>query len=400
MATEPKRSVSKDVGWSGLLVGLLGVAACALGGPRLTGAGEARQATNGTPTLRVLGAGHAIFDARVEWQDEALLSDEDGLVPWDPESPARVSASGWARAFVEAGVDEVELVRPATLGGHVVDTSGVPVECDIQAWIIGENGDITDEVGHETRTNTSGGFSLSDVAPGTVRVVARAPGFATESVVADVGRGNLRLVLTPSGTLAGVVRDAEGQPARGATVILAGSGVWPPREYECDDDGRYRIDDIAPGVYELWARATHERSPPRSGITLEAGDALFIPLQMVPGDHVSGIVIDSEGAPIAGAEVLVVDGGLALAPIRTMSGADGRFHIEPLLPVAYERSYLAQASGYLPGRASAAGSDEELRIVLEAGSTLRGRVVDERGRPVAGALVQWLMNRRPSPAAP
>lgn len=381
-------------------MGLLGVAACALGGPRLTDTQVARRVTAHVPTLRVTGAGRPIMDARVEWRDEALLSDQDGLVPWDPEDPARVSATGWARAFVEAGAGEVELVRPATLAGHVVDTSGIPVECDIQAWTIDEDGEITDEVGHVTRTNTSGAFSLSDVPPGGVRVVARAAGFATESVVADVGRANLRLVLTPAGTLAGVVRDAEGQPARGATVILAGSGVWPPREYQSDDDGRYRIDDVAPGVYELWARATHERSPPRSGITLEAGDALFVPLQMVTGDHVEGIVVDAEGAPIAGAEVLVVDGGLALAPTRVTTGADGRFHIEPLLPVAYERSYLAQASGYLPGQTAAGGSNDELRIVLEPGATLRGRVVDERGRPVAGALVQWLMNRQPSPAAP
>ncbi|MFK8001513.1 MAG: carboxypeptidase regulatory-like domain-containing protein [Polyangiales bacterium] len=400
MANEPKRSASNDSGWSGLLVGLLGVAACALGGPRLSDTQVARQATAHVPTLRVTGAGRPIMDARVEWQDEALLSDQDGLVPWSPESPARVSATGWARAFAEAGVTDVELVRPATLAGHVVDTSGIPVECDIQAWNINEDGEVIDEVGHVTQTNTSGAFSLSEVAPGSVRVVARAAGFATESVVADVGRANLRLVLTPAGTLAGVVRDAAGQPARGATVVLAGSGVWPPREYQSDDDGRYRIDDVAPGVYELWARATHERSPPRSGITLEAGDALFVPLQMVPGDHVEGIVVNAEGAPIAGAEVLVVDGGLALAPIRVTTGADGRFHIEPLLPVAYERSYLAQATGYLPGQTGAAGSSDELRIVLEPGATLRGRVVDERGRPVAGALVQWLMNRRPSPAAP
>ena len=389
----------KDPGWSGLVVGLLAVVACTLGGPRLSDLREARRATH-VPTLRVLGGGRPIEDARVEWGDEALLSNETGLVPWNSETPARVSASGWARGFAPAGSEEVELVRPAAIGGHVVDTGGVPVECEVRVWPLSENGEVIDDVAHETRTNISGAFSLSDVAPGSVRVVARAPGFATESLVADVGRGNLRLVLTPAGTLAGVVRDADGQPARGVSVVLAGSGVWPPREYTTDDDGRYRVGDIPPGVYELWARGTGQRSPPRSGITLEAADALYIPLQMILGDEIQGIVVDQEGAPIAGAEVLVVDGGLALAPIRTTSGTDGRFRIGPLLPVAYPRSYLGQADGYLPNQVSASGSTEELRIVLEPGATLSGRVLDERGRPVAGALVRWLMNRQPSPAAP
>jgi hypothetical protein len=53
------------------------------------------------------------------------------------------------------------------------------------------------------------------------------------------------------GRLEGVVMDAGGAPAAGATVILAGHGVH--RDTPADAGGRFRIGPIDPGVYLLSA---------------------------------------------------------------------------------------------------------------------------------------------------
>src|SRR5262249_36282551 len=108
---------------------------------------------------------------------------------------------------------------------------------------------------------------------------------------------------------------------------------------------------------------------------------------------ITGRVVDLEGRPIAGAEVW----GLAFRDKAgtTRSGADGRFRLAPLKedkPV----TVWADAPGFARQRHEAqrigvhvfAGRDHEIGpIVLLPGTRIRGRAVDARGRPVAGAKI-------------
>jgi dienelactone hydrolase len=52
----------------------------------------------------------------------------------------------------------------------------------------------------------------------------------------------------PPGTIVGMIRDAEGEPVAGATVLVA-SALGHTFTTESDSDGRYRISDVPPGRY-------------------------------------------------------------------------------------------------------------------------------------------------------
>jgi hypothetical protein len=120
-----------------------------------------------------------------------------------------------------------------------------------------------------------GKFAFKDVAPGTYRIYASAPGFATtylgQRVVNGLGRAihvtaglNLKdavLRMTSAGVVTGRVLDENSQPAAGAPVQLLrrGYSVQGVAFHDvvgtgaADDRGEYRIYDVTPGQYYLVA---------------------------------------------------------------------------------------------------------------------------------------------------
>ncbi|MGE0815085.1 MAG: carboxypeptidase regulatory-like domain-containing protein [Vicinamibacterales bacterium] len=121
---------------------------------------------------------------------------------------------------------------------------------------------------------------------------------------------------------------------------------------------------------------------------------------------VSGVVLDEvTRSPVAGAQVLLARHGEAPPaafhePRFFTTGPDGRFAFEGVPPGAYlvhaDRSGYARrsASLVLPRDAGPAGA---LDLAMARVGLLVGRVVDESGRPVAGAYVSPLRRliRRP-----
>jgi hypothetical protein len=124
-------------------------------------------------------------------------------------------------------------------------------------------------------------------------------------------------------------------------------------------------------------------------------------LRLQHGGSAVGRVVDERGLGLAGARVSVAiaDGwprGTSLPEDiesllnRTTSAVDGRFELENL-PATRLQAEVA-VDGRRPGQSApfdiAAGRRHELPdLVLEAGGSVRGRVVDAAGRPVMGAEV-------------
>ena len=128
--------------------------------------------------------------------------------------------------------------------------------------------------------------------------------------------------------------------------------------------------------------------PPRT-IEVADADAQTFDLDF-PAGTISGIVVDEEtDAPIARASVDAVSArprGSAGGPAggRGMTGPDGRFTID-----VDEGAFrvLASAEGYAQGVAAVTVAEApvgEVRIALERGGRLRGKVMDSRGRPAPG----------------
>jgi protocatechuate 3,4-dioxygenase beta subunit len=139
---------------------------------------------------------------------------------------------------------------------------------------------------------------------------------------------------------------------------------------------RVRADGEMPG-YTSWER---EVLVPR---TAQLPQDLVV--QLDPLDvEARGSVTSESGAAIAGATVSVQGGGVAT------TDHDGRFTVRGT-SVRAEMRVTASAPGFAERgvvlQVSGPGACDDVEIVLAASALLRGRVVDERGAPVAGATV-------------
>jgi len=108
-----------------------------------------------------------------------------------------------------------------------------------------------------------------------------------------------------------------------------------------------------------------------------------------------GVVVDLKGNPVRGAQVF------ALIPLSYAGGEkpiiqnvpvdkNGRFVFEPKIESDIGYYHLtAAAKGYACGSTVfLAGQTGEIKITLRPAYTIKGRVVDERGKPVRGAKVE------------
>src|SRR5205085_497687 len=115
------------------------------------------------------------------------------------------------------------------------------------------------------------------------------------------------------------------------------------------------------------------------------------------------------GRPLAGVKFIAAfasGNGAAMSELEAVSDAQGRFQLRDVrLPQGYfERDprvrMVARKSGYDGAETKELNSREVQQagvgdfgtVTLKPGHTLRGKVVDERGRPVEGALVTNMTN--------
>ncbi|WP_236605422.1 carboxypeptidase regulatory-like domain-containing protein [Sandaracinus amylolyticus] len=282
--------------------------------------------------------------------------------------------------------------RPARgdreLAGRVVDPEGRGVpEARVQAVREDVDGDVMREV----RSGADGAFVLSELPTGRWTLRASASGFGASATVRDVPGSSEALVLTiaPVARVAGQVMGIDGAPVSGAEIVLAGSGVWPARTMQTGADGRFVLEDVPPGVYEVQAHASTGAAPPRRGLVIEAGGRAYLTFHLEPGATMVGQVIDGEtDAPIAGAQIVVAEGELAIAPRALRSNGEGAFRVAGL--ASGDHHVTVHAEGYVPVVGARWTPGEPLRLTMERGAVLSGIVLDARRRPVEGARLEVL----------
>ncbi len=110
---------------------------------------------------------------------------------------------------------------------------------------------------------------------------------------------------------------------------------------------------------------------------------------------ITGMVVDQQGRPVAGAAVWGVSYQEKFGP--TCSGADGRFRLsalKPDKPVTVWADVPSLARERRDDVRIFAGKDHDLgRLTLLPGTRMCGRVVDAQGKPVAGAGIKLKLYR-------
>jgi protocatechuate 3,4-dioxygenase beta subunit len=295
-----------------------------------------------------------------------------------------VHARGFAPGFetvADSAVVTVTLEPAPTVEG-TVRSGGQPVAGAMVTWTTGESF----RSGHvwTARTRDDGIYEIPDPAVWARGLVITHPGFAPLELSPGPWEPPPALdhELEPGVTLAGAVaREANGQPLAGASVAVDG---WPLAR--SSTDGSF----VLPHAPRLW----HRLVAWSGGLVGESGPAADpVVLAMKPAAALAGIVRDSiSSAPLVNAEVMVQDE--EWTPLLTaITDSQGLYRFDHLMPGHY---YLrASRAGYgstgFEPLATAldlhAGRLATEDVSLSPLDRVAGRVEDEHGQPVAGALV-------------
>lgn len=291
----------------------------------------------------------------------------------------------------------------SAVAGRVVDCRGVGAT-DVP---IAPNG----QADRAVRSDPAGNFTL-ELTAATTSIGACDPRFVT--VLAASWSPDSRLtpvvVVAPALTLAGRAVDELGAPVPGALVAVqlpADFETRVPMPLDGGERGRWTTACDAAGRFTL------PSVPGIDGATLIAAADLFAPttvplpttaaadLQLVlqrcryEEGELRGRVVDPGGVPVAGARV-------AMGVTSVVSDQDGRFGIS-LRRAGWPTAIVAAKAGFGPARLEVPKNggkqlgDWPNELVLRLGAapqTVRGRVLDQDRRPIAGAEV-WIDDPTP-----
>jgi RNA polymerase sigma factor (sigma-70 family) len=243
---------------------------------------------------------------------------------------------------------------------------------------------------------------------GFLSVVVRKEGFAPVTlwfpspVREEEVPGSYTLKMYPVETVGGVVQDEQGRPVAGvrvAPVVWTSSAdirylredIENPAPAMTDDQGRWQCAGMPAGIdaSRVSIALTHpdyQRVDLPSGqamVDVRRGKATVLPR----GLDLNGRVVDIAGRPILGAKVLRGMDQFGGEVPRAESDEEGRFRFAHV-PTG-ETVLTVQALGYAPAleKVVVRPGLAPVEFRLQKGRAVRGRVVDAKGEPLAGASV-------------
>ncbi|MGH9360970.1 MAG: carboxypeptidase regulatory-like domain-containing protein, partial [Thermoanaerobaculia bacterium] len=324
-----------------------------------------------------------------------------------------VSAEGYVSAekkSVSTGAGELQfsLAPEAVYSGSVLsEENGAPVA---QAEVTLRGGDRGRER-FSAKTDAKGLFAVRKASQGSFTVSADHPDYAPsteETRELEAGKKvEGEVIRLPRGLSAtGKVVDGLTQAAIAQAVVTfthesQGSGSVPRRTAQTGPEGTFEVKGLREGKFALAARARGYFSSKPQAVTIAPGGGREFTIPLEAGSSIAGRVLDTAGKPIAGATVrpnpaFSNNQGYdprfqSLQDANALSDSEGRYLLEGLPPhpnyrvVATHREYAPSSSK--PLALNAREAVENADLTLSRGGVVRGRVVDEKGSPLAGAGV-------------
>jgi protocatechuate 3,4-dioxygenase beta subunit len=344
----------------------------------------------------------------------------------------------------QALTDQVFHMLPcAVITGRVVDEDGDPMPDAFVSVLHRTSNEKLDQMAAE-RTNDVGQYRISGIMPGRYYVsvtpppdlasllssrkkdprpdLAYVPTFYPNAIdhaqaspielrAGDEVPIDFALTRTQTARIRGTVVTA-GAGAHAEVALRSTDGNLMFNNVEVDKDGKFEMRDVAPGTYELLAIETRdeERRMARQTEQVAGANVDGVRLTPVPGATVQGRV-RVDGPPVDLSQFAFTlhpaeqDNWMTI--VSTMGSgrvhADGTFEWKDLAPGLYTLEALSERSSgadYFLESVSAGGREVRdsglnisggtvfLDVVLSPkGANLSGAVVDDKGQPVANAVV-------------
>jgi beta-lactamase regulating signal transducer with metallopeptidase domain/protocatechuate 3,4-dioxygenase beta subunit len=337
-------------------------------------------------------------------------------------------------AFTSGRYGEAEGVSVAMNQDQPLPLASITLRegCDIRGQVRDQlSGDpvagarVFTEDGRIVSTDSFGGYELLGMPRGAMQFAAIAPGYRRLRGMLDTSGAvvhTLDFSVEPGGLAYGrLVNPAGRQTPKGAFATQNGSGnalVLNAMDSVIQADGWYVYDGLPvdTNIWNLTFSAPGFNSFAKTQFVIQR-DALGVPFngtwsidttQSIPDDiqfpnvpvvvdsnrtrQLTGIVLDAQGKPLAGASVRCGDSNHRTANERATTDDRGRFE---LLRLPTDASYLiVRAKGYQLAFPHVDDSKGELKVQLKPGATVAGTITDAKGRPIANAFVY------PSTASP
>lgn len=316
-------------------------------------------------------------------------------------------------------VHDLVLDAAGRVRGIVIEKSGDPVGgATVTAWLPGRIFGMDDEVVRQTTTDDKGAYDLMGLPIGTIKVTADHPEYLdtnphkTETREGHAVEG-LDLVLDAGRSIQGRLRSEAGAPVAGLTLRadfdvarVSGpnfmNGMRGGRARATTNElGEFVFKGLGAGPFVVEARDSREEAGEpiewrarRDGV-LPGG----VPLELVlrPGLFLSGIVVDTDGAPVPAFSVVArqeAQGDFMSVTVgyqqATFANGDGSFALGNLTEGRW--SVTVEGDGLVTSEPTLVDlpSDEAtgLRLAVIHAATVRGRVLDPDGEPAVGAVVE------------
>ena len=335
--------------------------------------------------------------------------------------PATSAAIKLTRAAPDANVD-LELPVGLKISGQVLDEDGSPVE-RVRVHVAFDmrkvmNGELT--AGRGDRSEEDGSFELKDLGPGTYELVANrdkvnpvmvfGSGEQRESVKVELVDADVTGVVIrvknetasdvgTEGTIAGIVTDDTGAPVKRARV--SSGAMFGGKSGKTDAEGRFLIEGLEGVEVNLSTTAKGHATGTTENVAVGSTEVRIVLERMA---LIVGKVVSAAGEPVVtGGKIRTEAAGskenalerIARGQLQPDGGTDvgpnGTFSVQA--PPGDDVEVIADLLGYAPSRAKVAHLEpgerrEDVEITVRVGSLLRGHVVDENGRGIAGANVR------------
>lgn len=325
-----------------------------------------------------------------------------GLSPgaWSVEAHTTGVASAHAEVELPHPADLLlELTASSFIEGRVIDAQGKP----------GSGAQVVAVGGRSTVSgiaSESGSFAL-EVEPRAWRLAAKRgqEAGALDRLITVAAGATVKGVDVQLGTasaIAGtVLRASTGMGVPGARVACTPRGGDAEASMALSGaDGSYALEGLAPGIYDLTAAADGLSPATIRGVTVQEGQRFPLRIQLNGTGAVTGVVSDSQRAPVADAIVSVqprrdqpgfFGGGPPDAPLEGRTGADGRYLIAGV--PAGSATVTARRDGSVTGASAPAavadGATAQADVQLQDDGVLTGHVHGSTGNALeSGARVR------------
>jgi Carboxypeptidase regulatory-like domain len=341
----------------------------------------------------------------------------------------------------------IALQRAGTIPGRITDEDGTPMaNAEVEALSLRVSDPRQTPLAvASSRTDDRGEFRLTGLPAGQYFIVARDPAFNNVgdesgalryaptyypgalavaeaqpvSVTAgrDSSRVEFRLQIVRPVRVSGIIGTADRQLLTGAVILIPRDSTSatpvPPEDVEIQPDGRFVFRNVAPGRYQIRARAVVDPKQAllfgRFAVSVHDRDVNIATIHLVPGAILSGRVewVAKNGTAVPPAKGLRVRAPFADGTSfgDTVTGEitpDGSFRIDGAMPGRHYLTIEGLPEAWAITSITVRGRDvlfepadvheaqqvRDIRIVVsDAPTVLEGTVRDSSGRPSSDALV-------------